>query len=88
MPDLYPTKTRLALLRDIRDGHVIEGPVEPWAGDVWNTARAETGDQARKVTARVHELEDAGWVECGGDLTTWSLTAAGRAVLEAHGGAS
>lgn len=50
---LYPTRTRLALLRAIRDGN---GRIYFEAGEVWdNTA-------GTKVTARAKELLRAGWI--------------------------
>jgi hypothetical protein len=50
---LYPTKTRLALLRAVREG---KGRIHFEAGDVWdNTAGI-------KVTARLKEMVHAGWV--------------------------
>ena len=79
MADLYPTKTRLALLTAVDDGAVVEGITEDTDGDTWLT---EDGHQPLKVTARIHELERAGWVELPDDPPVfWRLTEAGWAVL-------
>lgn len=82
MTDLYPTKTRLQLLRDIAADNVVDGLTDETDGHIW-LLDIVTFDPPRKVTARVLELEHAGWVEQGPDGATWRLTAAGRAVLEA-----
>lgn len=80
MSDLYPTKTRLALLRDVADGRVKRRfgvDIDTWTD--------------RTVTFRMEELERAGWVELGefvGRSQQWQITPAGRAVLDAHGEAS
>lgn len=80
MSELHPTPTRLALLRDVAHWHVYR-------------RRGVDYDSAtdRTVTARMAELERAGWVELGGerelDRLLWRLTPAGRAVLDTHGGA-
>lgn len=84
--DLHPTKTRLQLLRDVRDGLVVEGLTEETEGHVWCTADAQYGVPARKVTARVHELEGAGWVECAENLVDWRLTDTGQTVLDGADG--
>lgn len=50
---LYPTKTRMALLRAIADSN---GRVYYEAGAVWDKALGA------KVTARVAEMVNAGWI--------------------------
>lgn len=80
MSELYPTPTRLALLRDAADGYVHR------FGSV------DTDRSGRVVIARIAELERAGWVKLDPPVADrwrfWRLTPAGRAVLDAHGGAS
>lgn len=86
MADLYPTKSRLALLRGIGRGEVAAYPhYEGSAVDYyWD------GDGGgRKVTGRVDEVLRAGWVEKGRAFGNdrqyaWSmrLTEAGRKVLD------
>ena len=82
MPDQapYPTKTRLALLRTVANHQVITD-VTADIHLVWLFPDAPTSWFHReRVNARIAELEKAGWVECGPDLT-WSVTDAGRQVL-------
>lgn len=83
MADLYPTPTRLALLR-----HVAAGRVHKHTHDGNSTANAGW----TRVTARIAEAEQAGWVELeqadhlgASPLRLWRLTAAGRAILDQHG---
>lgn len=90
MSDLYPTKTRLDLLWAIYDGAVVEKypllPAKPYS--VWDDIEREP--RLVRVTARVKELERAGWIVRGdraidswhGDRF-WKVTAAGVAVLKA-----
>jgi len=83
MAELYPTKTRLALLQAVADGQVYQGT---WYQDedFW-----ADGVRDRNVTARMADLRRAGWVELGGRdpgkqwRRLWRLTAAGAAVLAA-----
>lgn len=76
MSDLYPTPTRLALLREIDAGQV-------WSSLRDSTIRTNLG-QGRIVTDRVTEMWHAGWVEpvVGPIGELWALTAIGRGVLE------
>ena len=81
---LFPTKTRLALLRDVARNLV-------WGDD--GDVLAATGDGGRrKVTVQVADMCRAGWVRPGGlrgdRRRPYELTDAGRAVLDADGGAS
>jgi hypothetical protein len=88
MGDLYPTPTRLRLLAEIANAQVLTDIARDDDQDVILLfADAPTSWQDRvKVTARVRELEAAGWVEESGSDATWSLTDAGRKVLGAgHG---
>jgi len=75
--DLYPTPTRVALLRNVDAGHVVDGITDETRGDTWLTT------SVTKVTARVAELAAAGWVELPDRDHVWRLTPAGRAVLDA-----
>jgi len=81
--DLYPTKTRLALLRQVANSLVQSG----YADDVLLFPDAPTSwEYSRKVTARIEELERAGWVtELHPDHPGcwWVPTEAGYAVLAA-----
>lgn len=85
MGDLYPTKTRLRLLAQVGNRQVISGYGDdvllyPDAPDTW--------EYSRTVTARIEEMERAGWVaEEHQDHPgcPWVLTDAGKAVL-AKGG--
>jgi hypothetical protein len=82
MSDLYPTPTRLALLRAVV------------AGEIWQNSNGESvetdsdvlgvSDPVRRVTAAVHEQQRAGWielVELKYGAKQWQLTDEGRAVL-------
>lgn len=67
-----PTKTRRALLTEIGNGDVFRDAI----GDSYISG-------GPKVTARVAELEKAGWVllsdaQPGRQTTKWQLTDAGR----------
>jgi hypothetical protein len=83
MPDLYPTKCRLALLRAVDTGDVVEGITEDHlvGGAVAHTFLLDEPDEPRKVDARVKEAERAGWVELDKTGVNWRLTDAGQAVL-------
>jgi hypothetical protein len=83
--ELRPTKTRLALLEAVAAGKVYDLP----HGDeeqlsTWDTTGAEWGEKARRVTARIDEMIQAGWVCVGRNFAQWELTAAGREVLDAN----
>lgn len=85
MSDLFPTPTRLALLRDIDAGHVlVDTTVEKFTVVLFPDAPTSWQDR-QTVTARVIELEVAGWAELA-PWHGWQLTDAGRAVLDTHGG--
>lgn len=77
--DLYPTKTRLALLREVADGRIMLG-----AGGIAYGGPCYSVVTGRTVTARIAEMFHAGWVEPaeGTEGGYWSLTDAGRAVLD------
>lgn len=72
---LHPTKTRIALLDQVRTGNVFRDAI----GDSYISAD-------RKVTAAIAEMEQADWVKLDnskpGDY--WQLTDAGREVLDAQ----
>jgi hypothetical protein len=84
--DLYPTKTRLALLRGVRRREVTG--YADYAGHVDYYWDGE--GKGRKVTGRMEELIRAGWVTnrsiAVGDQSfpthSMRLTAVGAAVLE------
>ena len=80
MNDLYPTKTRLALLQAVADGAVLEGITPDTEGHTWLTF--DDGDKPVKVNARIDEVEKAGWVYIN-EPPFWKLTELGREVLEA-----
>jgi len=73
---LYPTPTRLALLADVAYGEITRDG----DGDSWNARHY-------KMTSRIEELEQAGWVELASAtsdmLPVWRLTDAGTGVLAA-----
>lgn len=78
---LYPTKTRLALVRAVANGQVA---TDVTADDdlIWLYPNYPTEhDTRRRVTHDVRELERAGWVEEDQAGVFWRLTGAGRAVL-------
>jgi hypothetical protein len=86
--DLYPTKTRLALLAGIDAGEVMGYPV-------YDSGEVEYHWQNGRVSARVEELlrQDPPWVQRGvarGSSPTAdfvvALTEVGRRVLEVSGG--
>lgn len=90
--DLYPTKTRLALLRQVANSQVITD-ISPEADDqdvIWLFPDAPTSWQWRtRVTARIREMEHAGWVTEGDHIgATWYPTDTGYDVLEANGTAT
>jgi hypothetical protein len=80
MPDLFATKTRLALLRAVADGEVV----------VDFYGQAAYADDFRSVTARWQEFTRAGWAtRPDGDEPRWmpgQLTELGRAVLDGRQG--
>lgn len=83
---LYPTKTRLALLRAVAEGEVWQNS----NGESVETLAATLGvsDPVRRVTAGIAEQERAGWVhlaELKYGSKQWQLTATGREVLAEHG---
>ncbi|GIM88856.1 hypothetical protein [Paractinoplanes toevensis] len=84
MTDLHPTRTRLDLLQDAKDGLIVadrRGDVvwrdERLAG-IYNPITATR----TKVTARARELEQAEWIVLGGS-GSYNLTDAGREILRA-----
>lgn len=75
-PDLYPTPTRRDLLREVADERIIRGH----GGGSFHRRTHNT------VTARIAEMDQAGWVELGppepgSGARPWRLTDTGRAVL-------
>jgi hypothetical protein len=78
--DLYPTPTRVNLLRDVDEGRVFTDVTAehdrvvlvPNAPTEWQTQRL--------VTVRMAEVERAGWVE-EYDAAMWRLTDKGREIL-------
>lgn len=80
--DLYATKTRLALLRDVASG-------ECWQrSNGHSTTPGTIGVDTEPlvvVTSRIAEQEQAGWVHLFEHTTgakQWQLTTAGREVLD------
>lgn len=85
MPDLHPTKTRLTLLAQVANDQVTtdltldEGDrvvLHPDAPTSWS--------EQVTVTARIRQLEAAGWIE-EDPAAFWRLTDAGRDVLALEG---
>jgi hypothetical protein len=77
--DLYPTKARLALLRDVDDGKVCDHSTEfaPYL-------RLDDGDLARVADA-IWGMERAGWVMQPAASMLWELTDKGREILAGAG---
>ena len=82
MSVLHPTKARLRLMRDIRDGKVVEYTTE-------TPALIFSPTEDRAVTARVEELARAGLVTRDTPVHTYfkipALTADGEAWLDTYG---
>lgn len=80
--NLHPTPTRLALLRDVADGLVMEDPATEviWRDDRLGGFYDPNTATCTRVTAKVRELENAGWVELG-NLATYRLTETGKRIL-------
>lgn len=81
---LYPTTTRLRLLRQIANGQVgIDLTADlGYRAVLWPDAPTSWQDQVT-VTARVNELERAGWVRRDDGEVWWLVTDAGNEVLAA-----
>jgi len=73
--DLYPTKSRVALLIDVANGLVVAdaGSSTAWRKDLLPRVRPI------RVTAKVNELVQAGWVVRDG--RAYVLTDAGQQIL-------
>lgn len=82
--DLYPTKTRLDLLREVLADNVIDGDISlnPLHHGHHVLVDPTVGRPHRRVCARIRELESAGWVELPDGTGIWQMTAAGYAVLD------
>jgi predicted NAD/FAD-dependent oxidoreductase len=68
---LYPTKARVELLVDVGAGRVYRNG--------WHDYRAAS-PRPQRVTARISELRQAGWVERGPD-GVYALTTAGEDIV-------
>ncbi|GLH94920.1 hypothetical protein [Phytohabitans aurantiacus] len=80
MAELYPTKTRRALLDAIANAQVLTDITAPALDVILLFPNAPTEWQTRQtVTARVRELEAAGWVEEDDAGVEWRTTDAGEA---------
>jgi len=75
MPDLFPTPTRLALLRDVAAGLVCDTDELAPHLDIGE-------DGTTRVAEAIWAMERAGWVVQPSDRLLWELTDAGRALLE------
>lgn len=84
MSDLYPTKSRLDLLRAVGNRRVIaaNATIRRVVGDLTPT-RPGSGVSTinRRCDAAIREMEHAGWVRLGADGTYYELTPDGAAVL-------
>lgn len=78
---LYPTKTRLGLLRDIAEDRVFTDVTAEHARIVFAPNAPDEWQTQQTVTSRVEELEREGWIEEHG-CSSWRLTDAGREVLD------
>ncbi|MFI6160360.1 hypothetical protein ACIA59_10470 [Micromonospora haikouensis] len=89
---LHPTKTRIALLDQVRAGNVRYGTgpdgvptrtsIRRRPSAAWDISDPHRGPV--KVNAAVDEMERAGWIERPDRTATWQLTDAGREVLDAE----
>ena len=84
--DLYPTLTRLFLLRGIRDGKVTEEWFNDIPGTVWLD---EYPGRRTRVTGKVDEMKRADWCETHPDdedmhIRGIRLKPDGEAVLAEH----
>jgi hypothetical protein len=91
MADLKPTKARLELLQAIDNGAVTRVyPILPSPDYTeWDHGPGAGGKRYQKVTARVDELRQAGWVRVGDRIydlykspRLYEVTDKGRAVLK------
>lgn len=83
---LFPTKTRLALLRAVANGQVhTDWTVDEFRAVLFPDAPTSWQD-ASTVTARVLEVEREGWIEERGSTGEWRLSEEGLRIL-AGGGA-
>lgn len=80
MTYLFPTKTRLELLRAIHAGDVVDGPDDRGGIHTW---WIDPPYAPRKVNARTDEIRAAGWAESEGCV--WVLTERGHAILGGRG---
>lgn len=88
MSDLFPTKTRLALLQAVADEAVYQSRRFPYESDECVLGSIAGTHRWMRVTSRCKEAHQAGWIElepedmAGRWSRRWLLTDAGRAVLE------
>lgn len=77
MPELEPTEALIALLRDVRDRHVLEDPetCAPYLDLIGEEDRAD-------VSRAVWAMNQAGWVWLPPDTLVWHLTDRGHEVLD------
>lgn len=80
MIDLYPTKTRLDLLQDVKDGLICTDGAAIWRDERLAGIYDPITATRTKVTSRAHELEQAGWIKRV-DTYSYRITDAGREVL-------
>ena len=78
---LHPTPNRLRILVAVRAGEVERQPGTPY-GPPCDSLHGET------VTARMAEMERAGWVTLSRPTRVWSLTTAGHEVLDTSAAAA
>jgi hypothetical protein len=80
--DLYPTPTRLALLREVATG-------EAWQKSTGHTVVEQINGRVRNVTVRIAEMQQAGWIVLTPmrfGAKRWDLTDAGTAALATNTG--
>jgi hypothetical protein len=73
--DLYPTPTRIQLLRDLETECVVENEDGTWLLSQTNAFPPV------KVSAEIRKFHSAGWVELLPNVERWVLTDAGREIL-------
>lgn len=80
MSDLYPTPTRIQLLRDVANSQVFTDLTADYTRIVLAPNAPAEWQTQQTVTKRVEELEKAGWIEEINNVD-WHLTDKGREIL-------
>lgn len=86
MSGLYPTPNRLALLADVKAGHVYRQTIWGGTDGLTQTTYDRNRDTGRRCTADMREMDRAGWVDLHPVIDIigrqrWQINAVGEAVL-------